>query len=331
MRRVEFRSSVEELVERRRSCRKYLEQPLAGVARRALEAFLAGNHRGPFGRHTRFTLVAADSGDHDALKGLGAYGFIRGASGYIVGAVERGSGSFEDYGFAMECAILLATDLGLGTCWLGGIFTKSGFARRIALGDDELMPAVAAVGYALDEGFSRDRVRRMAGSNFRRPPEELFFDAGFGAPLSPPGAGVWAAALNSVRWAPSASNKQPWRIVRTPDGWHFFLERTKGYGKGSLLFTVLRIADLQRVDMGIAMCHFELAAREAGLGGAWVVEDPGIPTPQPGIEYIATWRPPRQASDAVQPHEQDTAARAEVTSGAPRELSRSRPAPPRSS
>ena len=34
------------------------------------------------------------------------------------------------------------------------------------------------------------------------------------------------------------------------------------------------MADLQRVDMGIAMCHFELAARERGLAGRWVVEQP---------------------------------------------------------
>src|SRR5664279_2416877 len=95
--------------------------------------------------------------------------------------------------------------------------------------------------------------------------------------------------------APSATNKQPWRIVRTarPGGgadWHFHMVRSKGYGKGSALFTVLRIADLQRVDLGIAMCHFELVARESGLDGSWVVSDPGLELPGPGIEYTATWR-----------------------------------------
>ena len=154
-----------------------------------------------------------------------------------------------------------------------------------------MLPAVAAVGYAVDESYSTDRIRRMAGSNLRRPPGELFFDAAFGAPLSPVDAGAYAEALELVRWAPSASNKQPWRIVRNPAGWHFYLERTSGYGKGTLLFAVLRLADLQRVDMGIAMCHFELAAREAGQAGAWVVENPGIATPHGGAEYTATWRP----------------------------------------
>ena len=36
------------------------------------------------------------------------------------------------------------------------------------------------------------------------------------------------------------------------------------------------------------MCHFELAARERGLAGAWVVRPPSIPLPD-FTEYSATW------------------------------------------
>jgi len=288
---MDFTSSIAELVRQRRSCRQYQQMPIAAGTRRSLADFLAANLDGPFGSRARFALVAATAEDRAALKGLGTYGFINGAAGFIVGAVEHGPKSLEDYGYLMERAILLATELGLGTCWLGGTFAKSSFARRIALTEAELMPAVAAVGYAMDGSFSKDRIRRMAGSNFRRPPEELFFNDEFCTPLSPAGAGAYAGALELVRWAPSASNRQPWRIVRTPTGWHFFLARSKSYGKGTLLFAVLRLADLQRVDMGIAMCHFGLAAREAGLAGSWGIEDPRIATPQTGFEYTASWRP----------------------------------------
>jgi hypothetical protein len=288
---VEFTAPVADLVRQRRSCRRYQERPIAEETRRALAEALARSRTGPFGGQARFALLAATAGDSAALKGLGTYGFIKGATGFIVGAIRRGHGDLEDYGWLMEGAILAATDLGLGTCWLGGTFTKSSFAKKIALAEGELIPAVAAVGYAVEEGFSRDRIRRMAGANFRLPPEKLFFDAAFGVPLSRADAGAYAGALEMVRWAPSASNRQPWRIVRTAAGWHFYLARTKGYGKGTFIFTVLKIADLQRVDMGIAMCHFELAAREAGLGGAWVTDDPEIVPPPMGAEYMATWRP----------------------------------------
>jgi nitroreductase len=90
--------------------------------------------------------------------------------------------------------------------------------------------------------------------------------------------------------APSASNKQPWRIVRRGRDWHFYLQRTKGYGKGSAIFVMLRLADLQRVDLGIAMCHFELAARELGLEGAWALDEPAVGPLGRGVEYTATWR-----------------------------------------
>ena len=288
---MEFTSSIDELVRRRRSCRKYRAQPLGADAREALGARLAASGCGPFGSRPRFALVAATAEDRSALKGLGTYGFIDGATAFIVGAVERAPRDLEDYGFVLERAILRATDLGLGTCWLGGSFSKSGFARTIALADNELLPAVAAVGCAEEDGFSRDRIRKLAGSNFRRPPRELFFNGGFDAPLSPADAGAYGVPLELVRWAPSASNRQPWRVVRTATGWHFHLARTKGYGKETLLFRVLRMADLQRVDLGIALCHFELAARALGLAGDWMVEDPGIAPAGSGVEYTATWRP----------------------------------------
>lgn len=288
---MDFTSPATELVRRRRSCRRYQKTPIAQPVRRALAEFLAGNGGGPLGSRARFALVAGTEEDRVALQGLGTYGFIDGAAGFIVGAVESGPTAFEDYGHLLERAILKATDLGLGTCWLGGTFSKSGFARKISLKPGELMPAVAAVGYAADGSGSADRIRRMAGSNYRRPAGEIFFEESFGTPLSREDAGAYAGAIEAVRWAPSASNKQPWRVVRSTLGWHFYLARTKGYGKGTLLFTVLRLADLQRVDLGIAMCHFELAVREAGLPGAWVIEDPGIAGAGTGAKYTATWCP----------------------------------------
>jgi hypothetical protein len=46
---------------------------------------------------------------------------------------------------------------------------------------------------------------------------------------------------------------------------------------------------MQRIDMGIAMCHFELSARELGLAGRWAVSEPGIPTGDGLGEYTVSW------------------------------------------
>jgi hypothetical protein len=48
-------------------------------------------------------------------------------------------------------------------------------------------------------------------------------------------------------------------------------------------------AGLQRVDLGHAMSHFELVAREQGLEGWWLVRAPGPPLPGRDVEYVATW------------------------------------------
>jgi nitroreductase len=280
---------VTELIRQRFSCRTYRSKPIDEHHQRRLEEFLAANQMGPLGSRARFALVAATEGDHEALRGLGTYGFIKGATGFIIGATERAPRNLEDYGYLMEQAILFATDLGLGTCWLGGTFSKSRFAERIGVREDEIMPAVTAVGTIADGPQARDWIRRRAKGTDRMPARQLFFEGHFGSPLETDGVGAHADLLEAVRWAPSASNKQPWRIVRTESAFHFYLARTKGYGKGSLLFLLLQLADLQRVDMGIAMCHFELTARELGLAGRWVVQDPNIAKPDDRTEYIVSW------------------------------------------
>jgi len=280
--------TARELIDRRYSCRTYLDRPIAAEEQRRLAEYMATKTSGPLGSRARFGLIAAVPGDAGALKRLGTYGFIKGATGFLVGAVRRGPKDLEDYGYLLEQVILCATGLGLGTCWLGGTFTRSSFVRRFGgLQRGETMPAVVSIGLIGDDG--RERIREREEGSRRLPSSELFFARRFGEPLDLGAVDAYAAALEAVRMAPSATNKQPWRIVRDGAAWHFYLRRTKGYGKGSALFTVLRIADLQRVDMGIAMCHFELVAREHGLHGRWVLRDPGILLSGADTEYAASW------------------------------------------
>jgi nitroreductase len=290
-----------ELIAERFSSRTYVPAPIGPGLLEPLLDSLRASVAGPFGSPARFVLIVASEQEPDLLKGLGTYGFIKGATGFIAGAVQRGPKDMEDYGYLLEQIVLSATELGLGTCWLGGTFTKSAFADRLRLTPEESMPAIVAVGH-IDATATREQVHRRPLSQ-RLPAGQLFFEGRFGTPMAAAvagggpgdeyGDGLVPRLLEAVRWSPSASNKQPWRVVRVGDDWHFYLQRTKGYGKGSLLFAALRLADLQRVDMGIAMCHLELAARELGLTGGWVVDQPRIELPGPQTEYTATWRATR--------------------------------------
>jgi nitroreductase len=288
-----FDNTVTDLVRQRFSCRTCVEKPIAMELQRQLQDFMRPLRAGPLGAPARFELVAATEQDRQSLKGLGTYGFIKGATGFIVGAAGPGIKNLEDYGYLMEAIVLRATDLGLGTCWLGGSFTKSNFAQKISAQRGELLPAVASVGYIENPETARQGlIRRQVGANQRLPWTSLFFDQQFGSALTPEAAGEYATVLEMVRLGPSASNKQPWRIVRAGPAWHIYLQRTPGY-RQSFLQRLLKVDDIQRVDIGIAMCHFELAARELGLAGEWRVSQPPLETQDELIEYIVSWKPTR--------------------------------------
>jgi nitroreductase len=285
---MRYSKPVSEVIKQRFSCRSHQAIPIEVEKRQALEAHLAQIEKGPFGAPLRFKLVAAAEKDSAELKDLGTYGMIRDPGGFILGAVGAGDRNLEDFGYCMEESILLATDLDLGTCWLGGFFTRSTFAARMGLGGGEEMPAVTSVGHLPDKASFKDRIiRRLAGAHSRLPWETLFFERRFGASLSPEDAGGYAVPLEMVRLGPSASNKQPWRVIEGDGAWHFYLQRTPGYGQGRLNFGVM--SDLQRLDMGIALCHFELAAREAGLDGRWVLDEPNLEMPDDLVEYTTSW------------------------------------------
>jgi nitroreductase len=277
------------VMRRRYSCRSYVAKPVDERTQAGLRDRLESLGAGPFGSRVRFALAAVSAGDEQALKGLGTYGNIRNPQAFIVGAVAEGPRSLEDFGCLMEKAILAAVDLGLATCWLGGGFRKSRFAAKIGVAADETVPAVASIGYPADASLRGGLLGIMSGRTSRLAPERLFFSREFGRPLGPEEGSGLGRALEAVRWAPSASNKQPWRIVRGDGRWHFYLQRTKGYRTGRV-HRMMGTADLQRVDMGIAMSHFELAARELNALGAWELADPGIALPNALTEYTATWR-----------------------------------------
>ena len=132
------------------------------------------------------------------------------------------------------------------------------------------------------------RLRASIGSDHRLDWGTLFFDGQFNLPLTQENAGIFKQALEMVRIAPSASNKQPWRIVRKDGLFHFYLKRTIGYR--NKVTTMLAISDMQRLDMGIAMCHFDLTVRALDLDGKWETQDPGSETGNFATEYCFSWR-----------------------------------------
>ena len=170
--------------------------------------------------------------------------------------------------------------MGLQTCWLGGTFNKGNFEQNTSLVDNEFIPIVSPVGIKKEKPRVFESVMRtVIGANKRKPWSELFFETDSLVPLSEESSGQYAVPLEMVRLGPSASNKQPWRIIKDENAYHFFLCRTKGYGAVGY--------DMQKNDIGIAKCHFELSANELGLKGTWV-KIKNIITPN-DWEYCCSW------------------------------------------
>ena len=287
---MQFTKPMTDIIKQRISVRTYTQRPLEPQKEATLKAFLTANSTGPFQTRLRFELVTAKPGDSETLKKLGTYGQIKHPAGFIIGAMGTGPKNLEDFGYVMEQFILRATDLGLGTCWISGSFRASSFAQAIHVQPDETVPAAASIGNPADTPSWRDRfIHVVFDTKHRFLWEQIFFKGNFATPLAQTEAGPYATPLAMVRLAPSASNKQPWRIIKdaTHDTFHFYVQRTSDYKrnrKGSF-----NLADWQHCDIGIAMCHFELTAREQGLQGTWQITDPGLPSLPAKTEYIVSW------------------------------------------
>ncbi|TCL61793.1 putative nitroreductase [Hydrogenispora ethanolica] len=267
------------IIKRRGSVRTYDGRQLPEEIKAELRRICTAAD-GPFAERVRIEFIEKITLG-PAVK-LGTYGVIQGAPSFLAAAVQKGDRPLEQLGFVFEKVILEATALGLGTCWLGGSFSRGDFARAMALAENEFIPIVSPVGYKKERRRLVDSlIRATAGSSRRKPWSELFFHQDFDRSLTEAEAGEYAEALEMVRLAPSASNKQPWRIVKDRAGLHFYEKHAAGYA--SMGF------DMQRIDLGIAMCHLQLAAAERGLAGRWVSQAPGIGEIPAHTEYIISW------------------------------------------
>ena len=264
--------SAKRLIRARRSVRTFDGRPLSEGDLADLEAFVEGPTN-PFGVPIDFRILDAQA------HGLSSAAVV-GESTYLaakVGRVEHGEIAF---GYSFENACLHALSLGVGTVMLAASLSREAFEKAMGVQPDEVLPAASPLGYPAGKMSIRESMMRKAlGADKRLPFGELFFEGDFSKGRVQDGADPVDEALEMARLAPSAGNKQPWRAVVDGDAVHFYEQHSM---KESAL------GDIQKVDVGIALCHFDLAMRESGRAGEFSFADPGIACPQ-GVEYIASY------------------------------------------
>lgn len=270
--------SIEKVVKERYSVRSYDRTPIEKDVREKIISY-AEKLNNPLGPSIRVKMI-----DKETASGgekLGTYGVIKGANLYLGVMVPDEEYAMEALGYEFEQLVLYATSLGLGTCWLGGTFNRSAFTAQMDLKEGELFPILSPLGYpAKRKSFTEQIMRRSTKADKRASWEELFFRKTFQEALSKEDAGEYEYPLEMLRLAPSAVNKQPWRVVMDDRGFHFFEKKMLGSENGKI--------DMQRIDVGIGICHFHLAAEEKNLKGHFERKMPEIEIPK-DTTYIVSW------------------------------------------
>lgn len=196
---------------------------------------------------------------------------IEGEDFYIAAKVPKTEHCEEAFGYSFEKLILYLWSQSIGTTWIGGTFDREHFEKAASTKDDEYMMIVTPVGYPSNKRSKVDiELRETVKGDERKPLNELFFENDFSTPIS--SSEDW---MEAIQWAPSAANRQPWRIIKDNNKYHFYEEHTKGYTSNVGW-------DVQKVDIGIALCHF-MSVKEGKL----IIDNPDIKTDE-YTEYIAT-------------------------------------------
>ena len=265
-----FSKSVSDVIKERHSVRTYQNVDLTPELINQIEQSFQ-EVSSPFGPQPRFKFIQAEQFKNQLIK-LGTYGMIKNANYFVGVACEKSEFDFLSIGYSFEALILYWTSLGLGTCWMGGTFNKTNFSKVMEVGENEIFPIVSPIGYEADkkrliESFiSRNSHQRLEFS-------KLFFNQNFDLPLTQSEAGLYLEALENVKLAPSAMNKQPWRVVKDGDTFHFYVDQD---------------SSVKYIDLGIALCHFHLTVIEKGLKGNFEVNNPQLETTN---HYVISWIP----------------------------------------
>ncbi|WP_026496893.1 nitroreductase family protein [Butyrivibrio sp. WCD3002] len=265
-----------ELAKARRSVRTFDGQKLDDSVINELKDF-ARTINNPYGVQVRFVFLDKDENSLSSPV-------LSGEKTYVSAVVIKGEHADEAYGYSFEALLMHAHKMGLGTVWIGGTMPREKFENATGLAANEIMPCMSPLGktsqkMSIKETLMRKGVKADSRIDF----DKLFFEGDFNTPLSEEkatAAGVFEA-LENVRVAPSAVNKQPWRVVIDGNAAHFYEKKDKGFATPDY--------DLQKIDVGIGMYHFETELTLKGLSPKLEISDPGLKTPD-DTEYIATYR-----------------------------------------
>jgi len=159
---------------------------------------------------------------------LVTYGQFSGVRNYLVMAGPKGPEWEEKIGYFGEKIVLFAQTQGLNTCWVGLTYKK--VPGAYTLREEDIIHCVIALGYGANQG-KQHSLKSL----------DKFFE-----PVGP--VPEWFAdGLEAALLAPTAVNQQKFKFILHE-------------GNRVETKTFSSIWGYTQIDLGIAKCHFELAA-----------------------------------------------------------------------
>ena len=270
---------IENLIQQRKSCRTYTSESLKPTDKKALKEFISSHKTGINNESVDFILLEKSETE---IPMKIPYGLIRGNKTYILGKTLPTPMARTNYGYLLEKIVLKATELGLGTCWVG-LFDKEYF-NDIQVESNLHIPSILVIGYSIEKMPIKERlIRKAVNADKRKPWETLFFNYETGKALNPESISAYVEPLKMARLAPSSGNTQPWRVFYSSgtNEFHFMkkVSNPSYEAKG-----------MHDIDMGIAMSHFELMATQKGLSGSWQIHDVTTINQIDDLQYIISWK-----------------------------------------
>ena len=247
-------NNVMAAIEARKSVRSYDGRSLSAEDRARVEALMA-QVSNPFGERVGLHFL-----EDVATLGVGKCGTAHDARSVLGVSAAATPLSALAVGYQFESLILGATACGLATVWMATGFKRARFEKAMGVRENDWLAVIAPIGYAAARPGSADVItRRLLRADEREMWRDIFTEDGFQIQLTEEHAGAYAQPLEMLRWAPSARNGQPWRIVKKDHVFYFYETH-----KSSLNEQEKR---LKEIELGAAIAHFHLTAQQLGLKG----------------------------------------------------------------
>ncbi len=175
------------------------------------------------------------------FKGLiGKYTKVK-APHYLAFTSETLEGHLENIGFIGEEIVLRLTELGIGTCWIGGAIKQEIFKTIVKVQPKQNYIILVAFGYPVDRLKPVMDRKRLDKSELVTGSYENQYE-----PI-----------IQALIDAPSAVNSQPWKLYINNNKFDLYLQNKS-------ILTKHMLKDMNHIDMGIGLSHLYNSAIELG-------------------------------------------------------------------